>query len=104
MAFPNPNRNMFTVLADWLLDHLVPNQIFVSDDRPGADPNNVWWKGTSGEVAWVIWAYESLWLPQTLLAPDQQKRLTATRAAWRKDPRARSRRAQCSGHHLATGH
>src|SRR5205814_6283048 len=38
-------------------------------------PNNAWWKGDAGQVAWFIWGYESLWLPATLLEDDAQQRL-----------------------------
>ena len=75
MPFPNANGNAFVGLADYLLDQFVPDPVFASDDRPGADPNNVWWKGTTDEVGFVLWAYELLWLPELLLAPDSQKQL-----------------------------
>ena len=39
----------------------------VFDGRSGAGWSDFWWKGTSGEVA-VFWdAYQSMWLPATLL-------------------------------------
>lgn len=34
--------------------------VFVTDPRPGASPNNVWWSGDDGQVAWTIYGYESL--------------------------------------------
>jgi FAD/FMN-containing dehydrogenase len=46
-----------------------------SDSRDGASPNNVWWKGTSGEVGWVISGYESLWMPESLLQSDKRESL-----------------------------
>lgn len=60
--------------------------LFVHDERPVAKPNDVWWAGDSGQVGQVLYGYESLWLPQTLLAADKQERLadalfTASRRA-----------------------
>lgn len=49
--------------------------VFVNDPRAGASPNNVWWEGDGGQVGWVIYAYESLWLPASLLKDDSQERL-----------------------------
>lgn len=48
---------------------------FVADERPGASPNNVWWTGDAGQVAWTIYGFESLWLPASLLEDDWQERL-----------------------------
>ncbi|MFZ0641163.1 MAG: FAD-binding oxidoreductase [Candidatus Acidiferrales bacterium] len=50
-------------------------EVFVSDSRPGASVNNVWWTGDAGQVAWTIYGYESLWLPASLLEDDSQERL-----------------------------
>src|SRR4030095_7948298 len=55
--------------------HLLPQPVFDFDNRPGAGPNNAWWKGDAGQVAWFIWGYESLWLPASLLDNTQQERL-----------------------------
>jgi FAD binding domain/Berberine and berberine like len=49
--------------------------VFVSDLRAGASPNNVWWTGDSGQVAWSIYGYESLWLPASLLHENSGERL-----------------------------
>ena len=49
--------------------------VFDFDNRPGAGPNNAWWKGDGGQVAWFIWGFESLWLPASLLENDAQQRL-----------------------------
>ena len=49
--------------------------VFDSDSRPGASPNNVWWTGDGGQVGWTLYGYESLWLPESLLADDSQQRL-----------------------------
>ncbi len=50
--------------------------VFTRDPRPGASPNNVWWKGDGGQVGWFIWGMESLWLPSSLLEEDSQERLS----------------------------
>lgn len=50
-------------------------QVFVSDARPAASPNNAWWTGDAGQVAWTIYGFESLWLPASLLEDDSQERL-----------------------------
>lgn len=48
---------------------------FVSDSRPGADSNNVWWSGDAGQVAQTLYGYESLWLPASLLEESSRERL-----------------------------
>ena len=62
-------------MLDYGLVHLIPQPLFNFDNRPGAGPNNAWWKGDGGQVAWFIWGYESLWLPASLLENDAQDRL-----------------------------
>jgi FAD/FMN-containing dehydrogenase len=49
--------------------------VFDSDGRPGASPNNVWWTGDAGQVAWTIYGFESLWLPASLLEDASQEKL-----------------------------
>lgn len=49
--------------------------VFVSDPRAGVSPNNVWWTGDAGQVAWTIYAFESLWLPGSLLRENSGERL-----------------------------
>ena len=49
--------------------------VFVSDPRTGASPNNVWWTGDAGQVAWTIYGFESLWLPASLLRDNSGERL-----------------------------
>jgi FAD/FMN-containing dehydrogenase len=49
--------------------------VFDADSRPGASANNVWWVGDGGQAGWTLYGYESLWLPETLLADDAQQRL-----------------------------
>jgi FAD/FMN-containing dehydrogenase len=59
--------------VEWARDHR--EKVFVSDPRPGAGSNDVWWAGDAGQVSWTIYGYESLWLPATLLDDDSQERL-----------------------------
>jgi FAD/FMN-containing dehydrogenase len=75
IAFPNPNGNLLIGLLDYGLVHVMQQPAFDFDPRPGAGPNNAWWKGDAGQVAWFIWGYESLWLPASLLESDAQQRL-----------------------------
>ena len=66
-----PTRGWWDV--EWRKEH--HHQVFVADSRPGASSNNVWWTGDAGQVGWFIWAYESLWLPASLLEDAMQERL-----------------------------
>jgi FAD/FMN-containing dehydrogenase len=66
-----PARHWWDV--GWRKEH--EQQVFDSDTRAGASPNNVWWTGDAGQVAWTIYGYESLWLPSSLLEDDSQVRL-----------------------------
>ncbi|MGO9346612.1 MAG: FAD-dependent oxidoreductase [Terriglobales bacterium] len=75
LAFPNPNGNFLTGMLDYGLVHLIPQPVLDFDDRPGAGPNNAWWKGDGGQVGWFIWGFESLWLPASLLENDAQQHL-----------------------------
>src|ERR1019366_4081335 len=74
IAFPNPNGNPLIGFFDYALAHLL-QPVLDFDHRPGAGPNNAWWKGDAGRVAWFIWGYESLWLPASLLEENAQPRL-----------------------------
>lgn len=49
--------------------------IVMSDDRPGADPNHVYWNDNRGEAGQQVHAYKSRWLPQSLLEPANRTRL-----------------------------
>ncbi len=66
-----PARHWWDV--DWWKERHL--NVFVTDPRAGASPNNVWWTGDSGQVGWVIYGFESLWLPASLLKDDSQERL-----------------------------
>jgi FAD/FMN-containing dehydrogenase len=49
--------------------------LVISDDRPGAPADNIFWASNLGEAGRVWHAYQSAWLPQSLLADDQRERL-----------------------------
>ena len=49
--------------------------LVLSDDRPGAPADNVFWASNLGEAGIVWHAFQSAWLPQSLLADDQRERL-----------------------------
>jgi FAD/FMN-containing dehydrogenase len=69
------NGSPVHALIDDVLLHLISQPILESDNRPGAGSDNVWFKGSTGECGWYIWAFESLWLPESLLASSSQERL-----------------------------
>ena len=54
----------------WDVEFLKRNlpQVIISDDRPGAPDDAVFWAGNLGEAGWYIHNYESVWMPQSLLA------------------------------------
>jgi FAD/FMN-containing dehydrogenase len=68
-----PMRHWWDV--DWRKAH--HQDVFKTDPRPFSGPNNVWWNGDSGQVGWVIWGFESLWLPASLLEDDSQEKLAS---------------------------
>src|ERR1700747_3009938 len=74
IGLPNPNGNPLIALFDYGLAHLF-QPVSNFDNRPGAGPNNAWWKGDGGQVAWFIWGYQSIWLQASLLESDSQQRL-----------------------------
>ena len=73
IAFPRDGA-MHAIIDDVLL-HMMRQPAFTFDPRPGASPNNAWWVGNTGEVSIFWWAYQSLWLPASLLEGDAQQRL-----------------------------
>jgi FAD/FMN-containing dehydrogenase len=52
----------------------VPGLV-LPDDRPGAPAGNLFWTGNLGETGQVIYAYQSVWIPETFLRPDRQAEL-----------------------------
>jgi FAD/FMN-containing dehydrogenase len=51
------------------------NTSMVADDRPGALSSHAWWNGDGEQVSMFLHGYESVWLPASLLRPDQRARL-----------------------------
>jgi FAD/FMN-containing dehydrogenase len=49
--------------------------IVTADDRPGAPESNIFYTGNLGEAGQVLHAYQSVWLPASLLETDQRARL-----------------------------
>jgi len=74
IAFPNPNDNPLIAMFDYGLAHLFQPALRF-DGRRGANPNNAWWTGDGEQAAQFLWAYESLWLPASLLEDKAQPRL-----------------------------
>jgi FAD/FMN-containing dehydrogenase len=66
-----PFRHWWDV--DWRNEHHL--DVFKADSRANASPNDVWWKGDAGQVGWVVWGFESLWMPASLLQDDSQEKL-----------------------------
>jgi FAD/FMN-containing dehydrogenase len=66
-----PARHWWDV--EWRSEH--HQHVFDADSRPGSGANNVWWTGDGGQVGCVIYGYESLWLPASLLQGDSQELL-----------------------------
>ena len=52
------------------------HHVFITDSRPDAHPGDVWWTGDGGQVGQVLYAFDSQWLPASLLAGDSQQRLS----------------------------
>jgi hypothetical protein len=50
----------------------------LSDDREGAPADNIFWAGNLEEAGAVWHAYQSAWLPASLLEPDQRERFVDT--------------------------
>jgi FAD/FMN-containing dehydrogenase len=49
--------------------------VVIADDRPGAPAGNIFWAGDLDDAGWVVHAFQSVWLPASLLKPDQRARL-----------------------------
>jgi FAD/FMN-containing dehydrogenase len=73
VAFPR-NGVWHEMLDDVLLEVMSQPSLNL-DDRPGAGPNDAWWKGDGAQVSWFLWGIESLWLPASLLEDEAQPRL-----------------------------
>jgi FAD/FMN-containing dehydrogenase len=66
-----PFRHWWDV--DWSKER--HRDVFKADSRSSASPINVWWNGDAGQVGWVVWGFESLWMPASLLQDDSQEKL-----------------------------
>ena len=53
---------------------LIPG-VVIADDRPGAPADNIFWAGNLGEAGAVWYAYQSAWLPASLLEADRRHSL-----------------------------
>jgi FAD/FMN-containing dehydrogenase len=53
------------------------NHWFKHDPRDGVPEHHVWNRGNEGECGAYLYAYDSLWLPASLLQKSRQKQLTA---------------------------
>jgi len=49
--------------------------LVLPDDRPGAPAENIYWAGNRGEAAQVLHAYQSAWLPSSLLSKQRRNEL-----------------------------
>ena len=70
-----PRTGMLSGMLDRVLVDVIPQPTFNFDERPGANPNNAWWKGDAFQCGWYLWAMESLWLPASLLDKNSQQKL-----------------------------
>src|SRR5271163_1462172 len=52
----------------------VPGDV-IADDRPGAPADNIFWAGNLEEAGAVWYAYQSAWLPASLLEADRRQSL-----------------------------
>jgi FAD/FMN-containing dehydrogenase len=50
-------------------------QRMIPDPRPGAPDYHAWWRGDQAQVGMYLHAYDSLWLPASLLESGKQHRL-----------------------------
>jgi FAD/FMN-containing dehydrogenase len=58
----------------WDYDYWKTNlpDMIVTDERPGAKPGTFWWAGNVSEVGVFLNGYDSMWLPETLIAPTRR--------------------------------
>jgi FAD/FMN-containing dehydrogenase len=78
-----PARHLWD--PDFLRAHFP--QAIQSDDRPDASPDNIFWSGNLAEAGHVLYGFQSIWLPASLLSPDRQQELAETLfAASRQHP------------------
>jgi len=51
------------------------SKAMIDDSRAGVPATHAWWSGDQDQVGALIYGFESIWLPASLLRKDQQKRL-----------------------------
>ena len=71
---------IIAVPARYFWDPAVLRQapgVVLADDRPGAPADNIFWAGNLDEAGAVWYAYQSAWLPASLLEDT-------ARTAWRR--------------------
>ena len=62
-------------------------QAILADDRSDAASDNIFWSGNLAEAGHVLYGFQSIWLPATLLGSDRQEALAdALFAASRQHP------------------
>ena len=66
-----PARNLWD--PGFLKTHF-PSAV-LSDDRPGAPPDNIFWAGNLAEAGHFVSGFQSLWLPASLLQSDRRSGL-----------------------------
>ncbi len=49
--------------------------LLLHDDRPGAPSGNAFWAGDAGQVGFFLHGYSSAWLPASLLAQSESRKL-----------------------------
>jgi FAD/FMN-containing dehydrogenase len=59
------------------LEKFLPQAVF-PDSREGAPDSHYWWAADNGQIGKYWYAYQSTWLPETLLAKDQTTKLVDT--------------------------
>jgi FAD/FMN-containing dehydrogenase len=78
-----PARHLWD--PDFLRAHFP--QAILADDRPGAPPDNIFWAGNLAEAGHVLYGFQSIWLPASLLTRDREEQLAdALFAASRQHP------------------
>ncbi len=50
--------------------------VYVVDPRPGASPTDAWWGGDGAQCGQVLYGFESLWLPASLLDSKRKSGLS----------------------------
>ncbi len=73
-TLPREHHPLNAIMDD-ILVHVMHGPNDQHDERPGSAPSDIWWGGDAGQVGQYLWAYQSLWMPASLLVKDSQARL-----------------------------